>query len=303
MKRSKIIIYLLLVIVGSEIAIRTLSSSLSDNIEHIEKIPEIVKGYSDVSESGSYSILFIGNSLTDHAVDTGLLTSSIQANHSILIDSYKIVPDGTSLWDWYCLLKSDIAPKIRGNTIVVVGYAWGGEAPTPSRLAGHFCDLTDLPELMSLGMDSFSYITDYLIGSISMLYVMKEDISKRILSEIIPYYKKSVRMLNEVNSREKSNHYETVIPSTDSKLVKKISEEVSSKGAKLVLMYMPVVNTYKAKEDINVAVESDGGVVLDYRYIADVETGIFKDPIHLNQKGRNTFTRRLASDLAKLYAM
>ena len=81
--------------------IRTVASQLSENIAHIEKIPDIAQEIASENKNGNEAVLFLGNSLIDHAVNLEQLDNGNTLGYSSRVSVYKVVPDGTSLWDWY----------------------------------------------------------------------------------------------------------------------------------------------------------------------------------------------------------
>ena len=72
---------------------------------------------------------------------------------------------------------------------------------------------------------------------------------------------------------------------------------LKSNGVKPVVVAMPVKQYYLLGEGFFKTIESYGGVALDYRALEGVDDSMFKDPIHLNERGKKIFTYNLAADL------
>ena len=82
-----------------EILIRTASPLLSGNIKQIYEIPNVAASFSESNNA----VLFLGNSLIGNALNLTEFDRLANMN----MPSYKVVPDGTTLWEWSCIIKNE----------------------------------------------------------------------------------------------------------------------------------------------------------------------------------------------------
>ena len=121
-----IIVWLVLL----ELVFQVTAPLVSGNVKQISEIPDIA---ADLAQKKP-AILFLGNSLIGNALDLKAFDQQANLNMS----SYKVIPDGTSLWDWSCIIKNSFIDEKRLPEVVVIGYAWAQVGPVPERLGGFF---------------------------------------------------------------------------------------------------------------------------------------------------------------------
>lgn len=275
-----------------ELFIRIAAPMLSDNVSHIYKIPDIAV---DLSKKNN-AVLFLGNSLIGNALNL----DEFDKQMNMKVSSYKVVPDGTSLWDWYCIVKNNFINNDRLPKVVVVGYAWRQAPPVSTRLGGFFCSTKDLPELISFGMWGGADVIEFLFSKASKLYVMREAIRKRVFDMIIPGYRKYTQIVNDERNATRSIKQLKKEPE-DYRLLRAYIEMLVANDIKPVIVAMPVMQNYKLDKDLFRVVSKNGGVVLDYRGLDGIDKDMFIDAIHLNERGSKVFTNHLARDLRGFY--
>ena len=274
-----------------ELIFRTAAPLISGNVKQIYEISNIAAELTEKNDA----VLFLGNSLIGNAVD--LTAFDEQAN--LNMSSYMVVPDGTSLWDWSCIVKHSFIDKERLPKVIVIGYAWDQGEPVPSRLGGFFCNMDDLPDLISMGMSNSSDIIEFLVSKVSTIYAMRETLRKRILDFIIPQYRVYTQVINtERNKNRQITSKQKKIEGY--RLLKAYLELLVSNGIRPVIVAMPVKQRYSLDEDFFKTIISYGGVVLDYRDLDGIDDSMFRDPIHLNENGNKIFTYHLAADMKGL---
>ena len=85
----------------ADAGLRIADQRLSENLAHVARIPGI---FATVGSSvDPRSTLLLGNSITNNGVDAAELAQA--ANLGTVA---KVTPDGTSFWDWQCLLDHQL---------------------------------------------------------------------------------------------------------------------------------------------------------------------------------------------------
>ncbi len=287
------IIFCLLI---ADIFIRVVSPSLSGNIAHIQEFRAITQALSTKQAESDNTILFLGNSLTANAVNVNQFENELRANGTENTFAYKVVPDGTSFWDWYCIAKNSFVDAQVVPKTLVIGFAWGSESPTPSRLATHFCGITDLPVLINLGMNSTSEIVEYLLASFSKLYALRETIHKRLLDKLIPHYQQYTQEANSLNRANEVQGNSQSPPKRNQALMSRFLNMLTENNIETVFIAMPVITPYSIDRDLAKSMQLENTYLYDYRKLEGVSSDMFLDPIHLNSEGSRVFTKRLAQD-------
>ena len=105
-----------------ELVFRAAAPLVSGNVKQIHEIADVAV---ELTKNNN-TVLFLGNSLMENALDLEAFDEQVNLNMS----SFKVVPDGTSLWDWSCIVKNSFVDKGQLPKVLVLGYAWEQVAPT-----------------------------------------------------------------------------------------------------------------------------------------------------------------------------
>ena len=292
-REFKTIIGLIIIIILIEITVRSFEERLSGNIKHIYSIASIT---SKISNNNS-SLVFLGNSLTNNAIDLNLIESSINSINNQTIQALKITPDGTALADWYCIYQNKIHSGSNHPSTIAIGFAWGllsDQQPiNPTRLGGFFCNADDISHLDDTGLTNHREILRFLAGSMSHVYVNREAIRNKVLESLIPHYK---TITQNINQQENDNH-NTVQDEKNQytySLLTKLINSIKSTGNKVILIAMPVIEPYHLDDKLLEATNNLNVPLLDLRNTRAISNDMFKDGIHLNSIGGTKFSIQLA---------
>ncbi|MET0067924.1 MAG: hypothetical protein ABW076_16390 [Candidatus Thiodiazotropha sp.] len=280
-----------------EAGIRLYETRLSGNINHIHEIPEIVDTY---EQRDKPSILFLGNSLINESVNIEQLDEQLGHRYRV----HKITPDGTSVWDWSMILENQVFDSGADVKIdyLVMGFAWGllsdTYRPNPSRLGGYFAGFSDYPELYRSGMNSFADLSEFGLGYVSKLFVNREAIRNKVMLTFIPYYERFVREANQAAGQpEEAQQSAPVGPSQahSYRILDRLAERLEARGTRLVVIAMPVETPYAMDPDLIRQLQRPGVTFIDDRELFAGVSGVYKDGVHLNNRGSTDFTRRLGT--------
>lgn len=292
-REAWVVIALAVVVALIELALRSQTSNLSGNIQHIGQIPAIAARLGQQSNS----LLFLGNSLTNNGVEPSVFQARQTGLNAALVE--KITPDATSLSDWYCVFKNNIAGMDSPPRTVVLGFAWlqlSDQYPiNASRLGGYFCSMADIAALSGTGLTNHNKLLDFLAGAASHVYLNREAIRNRLLDALVPNYRSVTQEMNVnpgLGSKakiEKIEHRYTTLA--------RFSQMARDAGIRLVLVAMPVKDEYPIDPGLMETVKDHGMTLLDMRNTPGVASSMFLDPIHLNESGRQHFSLALAHAL------
>jgi hypothetical protein len=288
------IIAIAIVLLLSEGLMRLVEAKLSGNINHMQEIPDVIERHlrSDPNVNAA-KVIFLGNSLTNNAVDEERFNHSSVVLEGKKSSAVKIVPDATYIWDWYCVFKNNIYAQDKPPEAVIVGFAWAQlsdrRAPQISRLAGYFCGMSDLGDLLSLGMDDISDVLEFSISKLSHLYVNRETIRKRLLDIVIPDYRQYTQYINDFSVGIR-NQGVGVEEKNSYRILKKMIQKAEQKNIRMVFMSMPVIKDYSIDRELLEIFEDNSVTFFDMRKVTGINESMYLDPIHLDENGREIFT-------------
>ena len=148
-------------------------------------------------------------------------------------------------------------------------------------------------------MNSSADILDFLVSKVFKLYAMHETIRKRILDIAIPNYRLVTQDINDEKNKDLKLK-DVKVKGKDYGLLKAYLEMLVTHNIKPIIVAMPVKERYQLDEEFFSTVRKSGGVVLDYRELQGLDNSMFRDPIHLNERGNRVFTNRLAADFKNI---
>lgn len=289
----------LLSLLGMELALRALEPSLSGNLRHIHEIPTITAKI----EGARSAFLFLGNSLTNNAIDPQVIQTSMPDSMAGNTVVEKITPDGTALSDWYCIYQNHISTLNTAPDVIVLGFAWAqlsDQYPIdPVRLGGLFCKTGDIRQLAYTGLGNHVNVLAFLAGAYSHVYLNREAIRNRVLDAIIPYYRNITQSMNQAPGANAEVQV-TGKPVYTYETLGRFVHDMERHGTRLIAVAMPVQNDYEIDPTLVDVTKQHNIELLDMRHIPGIDDSMFADAIHLNEQGRLRFTAILSEKLARL---
>ncbi len=295
-----IVLALILLLICIEITLRVTESRLSANISNIVSIPKIISG---IGKSQETTILFVGNSLTDNAVNSSKLSHLLKSQYNKSYDIFKITPDSSGIADWFCIYRNQLKSINNPPSVIIIGFAWeqisDQERVHPSRLGGMFCSISDLQPLSVTELGLHQKQLHFFAGSISHVFVNREAIRNRLLDFFIPHYIKTTRSINQYSNRDvkvKNNAEKEY----SYRLLTALSAETRRQGTEIILMAMPVITPYDVDQNLIETANEIGVKFIDLRDTHLKSKEHYRDPIHLNDKGNAIFTQALSNHLSSI---
>lgn len=284
------------VVAVAELLARVAMDRLSVDSQHIRSVPAIAREF---SQGERPRVLFLGNSLTRNSVDLGTWKDQLHMKGLPLGSTAKVMPDDTSVLEWYYLFLNRFAAESLQPEVVVVSFAFdrhvADEAVDAARLGARFCGLDDIPEAFSLDLRMASQRGDFLLGHLLRCYGERERLQSRIGALVVPGYRTVLRDLNSRNrsdpgpSRaggERRRSYTTL---------RRFVQLCRRSGTSVVFVVVPVPSVQSIDETIPVVLHQEGATFLDARQLPGVNSGSYPDGYHLNAEGAAAFTKWLAS--------
>lgn len=295
-------ILLTLVILGlADLGLRLAEVELSIDVRHIRSFPEIVR---ELSAGPAPRVVFLGNSLTRHGVNPGAWASAMKEFKAPAGSVAKLVPDDTTMPDWYYVaLNSLIRPGYQPE-VLVLGFSLDhltDERIEASRLGAYFCDLENVPELFAKDLEGFVPKVDFLLGRVCRLYGIRDEIQARFGDKFIPGYQESVRYLNDIRRRESPPDQDQIAGGKvkSYKLLDRALALWRARGIEVVLVAMPIPSSYEIDPVVVLKAQSAGARLIDARQLSSLAREDFPDGYHMGPRAAEIYTRFLAERMAE----
>lgn len=273
-----------------DLGLRATDDRLSGNLAHIGEIPALV---GDLGSKGSANAtLLLGNSLTNNGVDAAALAQPVG----------KVTPDGSSFWDWQCIVEEQLLdhPE-RKVSRVVLGTAWhlasDETRADPSRLGALFCSLGDIARPAKVGIATPGDIGEYIAARGSRVYALRDTLRNRALDKLIPHYKRFASEQNSAGRTDNKVSAEAARHEVPYEHLAALARSLKARGTSLVVVLMPVKQLYEPDPALQALAASGDLRLIDYRHLPGIEPSHFIDEMHLGADGRAVLTAQLARDL------
>ncbi len=285
----------ILLLAAIEIGFRAVSTQFSGNLAHLQEFDQLL---GQVANSTAGTTVFLGNSLTNNAIDPVVFARAATESSGRPMDSIKFVPDGTTLLDWQCVI--DRLPPVPQGTQLVIGFAWQQLTDQQSvnvvRTFGLYCPLSRLPTVSQNHDISIGGWLEAGIAKLSLTYVLRERLRNAALTPIVPNYETAIQHLNDLSQV-------TPIPAAKSdrtltyQALRAALKRARQQGYSVSVMAMPTMNPYELDSALPRILLEQHVLFHDLRNPPWLDPDLFRDPIHLNPAGAEIFTQSLANEI------
>jgi hypothetical protein len=287
----------ILVVAAADTGLRVFQARLSGDVANTRRFPELI---ADLAAAEGERVVAVGNSLMGDglAVDA-FLESWLDPNPGVGRLA-KLVPDGSSIWDWYCITRFQLARPGSAPDLVLVGFGWDQLSDqAPINLARTFNEICPASALGSIhyfsGQGSIGSWMKMATVKSSKLYAQREAIRHRVLQSFVPSYQKMTR---QANARAGAADIAPASPVESSyEALRAVLSSMAAQGTEVVLVAMPVQEPY----EIDHGLCGEGGEhefrLVDMRYSVPSSNALYRDNLHLNADGADLFSERLAREL------
>lgn len=295
------ILGLVLALLGAaalDVGVRVFETRLSGDIANTKRFPEEV---AELARSSGKRVAVLGNSLIGDGFASDVFMGNWLARNPGTGKAIKLVPDGSGIWDWHCVVHYQLLDEEAAPNLVIIGYGWDQlsdqNALSLTRAFNSLCPAGAMRDFSALS--GRVGINDWLeMGAVktSKLYAHREPIRHRVLQHLVPEYR---RMTRQVNARagEGAQGEAAVSARRSYAALQRILESLSSNGTQVVLVAMPVLNPYEIDRDMCNLLEGTKHHFLDMRYAVPSSKELYRDGIHLNEAGAQLFSETLATQL------
>lgn len=290
----------ILLVAALDLTVRALETRLSGDIANTRSFPERV---AELSAAPGEKVAAIGNSLIGDGLDKPVFLANWLKMNPGAGSAIKLVPDGSGIWDWHCIVHYELANASQGPDLVLIGFGWNQLSDqnglSITRAFNGLCPATAMWGFSALsGRIGVNDWLEMAAVKTSKLYAHREPIRHRILQNVIPDYRRMTWQLNaragDVGDAEGTQGRR----STSYNALSSILEKLSGRGSRVVLVAMPVMNPYEIDRGLCNVISDTPHRFLDMRYAVPSTHDLYRDSLHLNEAGARLFSERLAAELS-----
>jgi hypothetical protein len=292
----KVIIFVLAVLLGVEIAIRGLGASVSADFRYLQNIPNRAE---TMSKSEDFRILVIGNSLTNCGFNSQTFKMEMDLMGAGPLHVEIVALDGAGVCEWSWLLKHYFWNNNHHPDMIVVnsGEKWQDEKNPRLHRLPFYINNTDIPVLFREDITEFGRQMEFLQSYALRSYSGKTRVRYRVLNAIVPYYKAGIQEGNDVAKLPERTNSKPKTPKLTYRQITRLVNGASQRQIPVIFVNMPKEHPYDLPPNFPETARSIGAKVVDCQDASSMLQGRFVDGHHMDESGASIFGRELARRL------
>jgi len=254
-------------------------------------------------------VALLGNSATEDGVDLATVTTGLEARGLGLVHLDMFVADGSEVSTWrYMLERYFWKSGLRPDVVVVIFFGpllSDRSDKEIGRLAQFFTAPSDWPDLFRTDLSDLSLRVDFALSAGWATYAARERIKARLLAVLVPDYKRFETRLTSEGARHARHRAGPAEPATESyRALRRLLDRARESATAMQFVAFPTKSlsskpSYELDPQAVRILREGGAQLIDLRWMPELTPDDYRDLIHLNDRGRPKFSRRLAEVLAE----
>jgi hypothetical protein len=254
-------------------------------------------------------IVLVGNSATEDGVDLAMLTANLEARGLPSVQADMFVADGSEITTWRFMLERYFwKAGLRPDHVVInfFGPLLTDQADKDlGRLAQFFTEHSDWPELFRTDLSDLPSRLEFAVSAGWATYAARERIKARLLAGLVPDYRAFETRLAAEAARHARLTTAAAAPGVGGyRALRRLLERARESETTIHFVAFPMRASgsrpsYELDPEAEHVLWAGGADLIDLRQMPDLNPqDDYRDMIHLNERGRPKFSRRLAEVLA-----
>lgn len=295
---ARVVLSLLALLAALEVMFCISGHHLSHDIENIREISRTAK---TLAAAPPQRVLFVGNSITQAGLDPALFAAEAkQHGADPQLSIYTAYPDSShaTIWD-YLLDRYFIEPgQLPEDVVIVTGRVHLLDAPTnQAQLGAYYVSWSDVPYYLRHDAPPADSMIEFMLGKSLTLMTLRNRVSPRLFNVLLPYYQENWFILNRAAMKGAL----VAKPDTQSEAptthLKHLVQSLKQRGVRLTVVAAPMPHPYVLHRSVAAALAQEQIDVVDLNPIPGLTAEHFADEDHLNNLGKEIFTRALSAAL------
>lgn len=292
----KVWFVVLAVLVATEVTMRGALTHLSQDLVHIQQIPESIDRLSVGEEP---RLLFLGNSITREGLDLSELKTELDSVKSLTIE--EIYPDDTAITEWlYGYIHFLDLPK-NDLELLIICFAEDQLQDRPTidvrRLAYNYSDWSTT--LATFQDESFTLDqkAEFILARLLVSFANAERVQKRIMDYLIPFYRSTARRINSslVNPVTDSEARPLTYPTY--RRLQKLLDVLEARDVDLMVFAFPVGKSYEIDSGLEQMLQKNSVSLVDARHVAGISPENFPDGYHMDKFAAKLMSRVVSTQI------
>jgi len=297
-RELKVIIFVLAVLLGVEVAMRRLGSAFSRELRYLRDIPNRAE---KMDRSDKFRILILGNSLTNCGFNSQEFEMEMDSMGAKPLHIEIIAMNGAGICEWSWLLQNFLWDDNRNPDLIIVNGSrlWEDEKNANISRLSLYLDAEDILPVLAEDITEFERRMQFLHAYTLSSYAGRARVKLMTLNNIIPNYlngRKEVHRVAQLQERTTKKTQRTT--EATYRQMARLADGAVRRHIPVIFVLMPTERIYDLQSTGFYPTARSAGVeVADCRDAVSMLEGGFVDSSHMNEKGARIFSRELARRL------
>ncbi len=292
----KVWIVVLTVLAGTEVTMRAGLTHLSQDLVHIQQIPEMV----DRLASGEKPrVLFMGNSITREGIDITELESTLDSVSPVTVA--EIHPDDTTITEWlYSYIHFLDLPR-KDIELLIICFAEDQLQDRPTidvrRLASNYSDWSTTVATFRDESFTLDQKAEFFFARLWISFANAERVQKRIMDYAVPFYRSTAKRINSALAKPAADGEIRILTPPTYRRLQKLISVLQARNVDLLVFAFPVGKSYEIDGGLKQLLRKNGVSLVDARKVAGITPKNFPDGYHMDESAAQLMTRAVSTQL------
>jgi hypothetical protein len=292
----KVILFVLAVLLATEVTMRLAFTRLSQDLVHVQQIPEKIDR---LSAGSGTRILFLGNSITREGIDIEQFEDEVAADEPVTVE--EVYPDDTSITEWLYGFLHFIDLPNKNLDLLLICFAEDQLQDRPTidvrRLAHNYSDWSTALATFRDEAFSIDQRVEFVLSKLWMSFAKAERVQKRILDTFIPYYRITARRINNSFAQPAVKSPVAAPSKPTYRRLERLLDALQSRGVAMMVFAFPVGKEYSIDPGLEQRLGESNVPLFDARNIAGITRKNFPDGYHMDQAAAQLVTKRVSKQV------
>jgi hypothetical protein len=294
----KVWVVVLAVLAGTEVTMRAALTHLSQDLVHIEQIPEVIDR---LATGEKPRMLFMGNSITREGIDITELETTLDPSKPFTLA--EIYPDDTTITEWLYGYIHFLDLPSKDIELLIICFAEDQLQDRPTidvrRLASHYSDWSTTVATFRDESFTLDQKAEFILARLWVSFANAERVQKRIMDYTVPFYRSTAKWINSSLAEPAADgEIRELSPPTYRRLQKLISD-LQARNVDLLVFAFPVGKSYAIDGGLEELLRKNGISLVDVRKVVGITPKNFPDGYHMDESAAQLMTRAISTQLTE----
>ena len=297
-----ILLVLLLCFIGIELFTRIVLVPKSTDLRRLTSYPALAE---QLLQQNGFRIALVGNSALEDGVDPEIVQEMLKKAGIGPASVQSFYVEGTHISNWYYIINHCFWRSANKPDLIVILFHYtnlcDARSPEIGRLSHYFTTTADWEELLLQDTTSRSERIEIVLSQYWLSFAVRGRIQYRVLGALVPGYMDFAQEMRAAARDRETKQPSAARSSASYRMLERLLRRAREEHTPVLFVaFPPRDGTYELSDEVVKLIHREGMELLDMRSVPCLKPDMYKDWIHMTERGRETFSPELARKIAQL---